>query len=333
MKRDFLRDDDFTPSEYQQVLEWALEFEKNHAFKQPFAKDLNDLTSVRDAVAVIFDKSSTRTRVSFETGVVELGGHPLIIDGASSQMGRGESIADTARVLDKMVKMVVWRTFGQERVEEMAKYAKIPVINSLTDEFHPCQIVTDLACAAWYITQRKGVHIKDAVRGLQGKTLVYFGDGANNMAHSYLLGSVNAGVNVRIACPEEYSPNIEIVSKAKEIGKKTGASVLVTRNPEEGMKDADIVTTDAWLSMGMDVSEKGVRQAAFLPYQVNAETMKLAKPDALFMHCLPAYRGQEVTEDVIDNFVEDGGNSCVFKEAEFRLHAQKAIMTFLAQNQ
>jgi ornithine carbamoyltransferase len=264
---------------------------------------------------VIFDKPSTRTRSSFSIGVAELGGYPLVIDKSGSQLGRGEPVADTARVLDRMAYGVVWRTFGQDRVEEMAKYSTHPVVNALTDEFHPCQILADFQT----IAEHRG-----GVDNLKNQTIAYLGDAANNMSNSYLLGGAVAGMNVRVAGPNGYLPDPQIVADAEAIASETGGSVLVTTDPKEAVAGADCVFTDTWVSMGEE-SEYAIRSKPFWDYQVNAELMSYAKEDAIFQHCLPAYRGKEVTSEVID-----GPQSVVWDEAGNRLHAQKALLTWLA---
>ena len=284
--RHMLRDDDINHAEQKQILELGMKFRENRFYRQPFAGP--------QAVAVLFDKPSTRTRSSFSIGVAELGGYPLVIDKSGSQRGRGEPVADTARVLTSMAYSIVWRTFGQDRVEEMAKYATCPVVNALTDQFHPCQVLADLLT----IAQHRG-----GVDALPGKTIAYLGDSANNMANSYLLGGATAGMNVRIAGPFGYLPDPAIVA------------------------DADCIFTDTWVSMGEE-AEYAIRSKPFRDYQVNDELMALAKPDALFQHCLPAYRGKEVTASVID-----GPQSVVWDEAENRLHAQKALLTWLIGQQ
>lgn len=309
MTRHFLRDDDLTPAEQAQVLELGLELAQNRYLKRTFEGP--------QAVAIIFDKPSTRTRVSFSAGVAEMGGYPLVIDAAGSQLGRGEPIPDTARVLTRMTSAIVWRTFGQENVEQMAQYATVPVINSLTDQFHPCQILADLLTVA----QHKG-----GVEALKGLTLTYVGDSANNMAHSYLLGGVTAGMHVRIGGPAGYLPDPAIVSDAEKIAAQTGGSVLVTTDPAQAFQGADVIATDTWVSMG-DEANASERALPFVPFQVNEEAMSIAAKDALFLHCLPAYRGKEVTEGVID-----GPQSVVWDEAENRLHAQKALMAWLVEN-
>jgi ornithine carbamoyltransferase len=306
--RHFLRDDDLTPAEQREVLELGLAFRRNRFLRTPLQGP--------QAVAVIFDKPSTRTRVSFSVGVAELGGYPLVIDAASSQLGRGEPIADTTRVLDRQASAIVWRTFGQDRVEEMAAVSAVPVVNALTDAFHPCQILADLLTVA---------QLRGGVDALPGKTLTYLGDAANNMAHSYLLGGVTAGMHVRVSGPAAYLPDPAIVADAERIAQGTGGSVLVTTDAAQAVTGADVVATDTWVSMG-DEASAADRELPFLPYQVNGELMALAAPDAIVLHCLPAYRGKEITADVID-----GTQSAVWDEAENRLHAQKALLTWLLE--
>lgn len=306
MIRHFLRDDDLTPAEQREVLELALAFRRDRYYSQPFAGP--------QAVAVLFDKPSTRTRVSFSVGIAELGGFPLVIDAGTSQMGRGETVADTARVLGRQVAAIVWRTHGQERIEEMADAAGVPVVNALTDEFHPCQILADLAAVA---DARGGV---DALAGL---ALAYLGDGANNMAHSYLLGGATAGMHVRVGTPEAYLPDPAIVERASQIAATTGGSVAVVHTHDEAASGADVLATDTWISMG-DEAEAAQRATVFTPFQINAATLAAATPGAQVLHCLPAYRGKEITAEVLD-----GPQSIVWDEAEYRLHAQKALLTWL----
>jgi ornithine carbamoyltransferase len=262
-------------------------------------------------VAVIFDKTSTRTRISFAVGIAELGGSPLIIDAQTSQLGRGEPIADTARVLDRQVAAIVWRTFGQARIEEMAAASSVPVVNALTDEFHPCQILADLQT----VRQHKG-----ATAGLK---LVYLGDGANNMAHSYLLGGATAGMHVVVGSPAEYQPDPAILARAAEIAAETGGSVAWTADAAAAVDSADVVATDTWVSMGQE-AEAADREAPFVPYAVTSELLAKAKPDAIVLHCLPAYRGKEIDAAVID-----GPQSVVWDEAANRLHAQQALLSWL----
>jgi ornithine carbamoyltransferase len=303
MPRHLLRDDDLTPAEQLEVLDLAAELKRDRYGHRPLAGPR--------PIAVIFDKSSTRTRVSFEAGIAQLGGHPLIIDANSSQLGRGETIGDTARVLSRMVDAVVWRTAGQERIEEMAAAASIPVINALTDQFHPCQVLADLQT----IRERHG--------RLAGLTLTYLGDGANNMAHSLLLGGVTAGLHVRVAAPDGFQPDPDVVSDAKGRGIETGGSVALIADPEEAVTGANVLVTDTWVSMGQE-SDGLDRRAPFLPFQINAALLGHADPNAIVLHCLPAHRGDEITDEVMD-----GPSSAVWDEAENRLHAQKALLSWL----
>lgn len=310
MTRHFLRDDDITPAEQKEILELGLAFRSNRFERTP-------LTGPR-AVAVIFDKPSTRTRVSFSVGVAELGGYPLVIDAAGSQLGRGEPIEDTARVLDRQVSAIVWRTFGQERVEAMAAASSVPVVNALTDEFHPCQILADLLT----IAQHRG-----GVDALAGQTLTYLGDAANNMAASYLLGGALAGMHVRVAGPADYLPCAAIVADAARIAADTGGSITITSDAHEAVSGADAVATDTWVSMGQE-EEAGTREEPFIPFALDAALLAQAKPDAIVLHCLPAYRGKEISAAVID-----GPQSVVWDEAENRLHAQKALLTWLLEQE
>lgn len=305
MTRHFLRDDDLSPQEQAEVLDLAAKLKQDRFSERPFAGP--------QTVAIIFDKTSTRTRVSFATGVADLGGNPLIINPGEAQLGEKESIADSARVFERMVAAVVWRTYAQSNVEQLAAGTTIPVINALTDDFHPCQILADLLT----IREHKGQ--------LAGLKLVYLGDAANNMAHSYLLGCATAGINVTVAGPAAYQPRADIVSDAERIAGTTGGSVTVTTDPHVAIAGADIVLTDTWVSMGQE-DEKAERLKTFTDFSVTTELMAEAKPDALFMHCLPAFRGYEVAADVID-----GPQSVVWDEAENRLHAQKALMAWLAK--
>lgn len=308
MTHHFLRDDDLSPAQQREVLEMALELRRDRYKVQPFVGP--------KSVAIIFDKHSTRTRVSFLNGVSELGGYPLVIDAQTSQMGRGESIADTARVLERQVSAIVWRTFGQERIEEMAAHSSVPVINALTDQFHPCQILADLATIA---------DARGGVGALAGLDLAYVGDGANNMAHSYLLGGATAGLHVRIGTPEGYEPLAQVVAKAEQIAASTGGSITITHSHDQAVTGADVVATDTWVSMGDDAT-KAAKQEVFAPFQVGDHTLELAAPGAHVLHCLPAYRGHEITASVLD-----GDQSLVWLEAEYRLHAQKALLNWLVE--
>ncbi|GGR32297.1 ornithine carbamoyltransferase [Agromyces mediolanus] len=307
MTRHFLRDDDLSPAEQAEVLELAARLKADRYAERPLAGP--------QTVAVLFDKTSTRTRVSFSVGIADLGGVPLVISSSESQLGGKESVADTARVLERMVSAVVWRTYAQSGLEEMAAGTTVPVVNALSDDFHPCQILADLQT----VRERKGE--------LAGLTLAYFGDGANNMAHSYLLGGVTAGMHVRIAAPADYAPRADLVADAERIAAKTGGSVTVTTDASAAARGADVIVTDTWVSMGQE-SEKAERLATFGDYRVTARLMAEAGAEAVFLHCLPAYRGVEVDAEVID-----GPQSVVWDEAENRLHAQKALLVWLLAKQ
>ncbi|MBC2680822.1 ornithine carbamoyltransferase [Corynebacterium anserum] len=301
LRRHFLADDDVTPAEQAEILQLAAELKANR-----YDNEYRNLLE-RRSVAVLFDKTSTRTRFSFDAGINELGGNPIVVDSGNSQMGKGETYQDTGAVLSRFVSAIVWRTAAHSNLENMAQTATVPIINSLSDDFHPCQILADLQT----IEEKKGK--------LTGLNAIYFGDGANNMAHSYMLGFATAGVNITICAPEGFQPKEEFVVRARRRAEETGATVTVTdKIAATGM---DVVITDTWLSMGMDPNEDRSKLKA---YQVNADVMAEANDGAIFMHCLPAYRGSEVTSEVID-----GPQSVVFDEAENRLHAQKALMVWL----
>lgn len=306
MTRHFLRDDDLTPAEQAEVLDLALKL-KADRFS---AKTLQG----PQTVAVIFDKTSTRTRVSFAVGIADLGGYPLIIDSQGSQMGVKESVADTARVLERQAAAIVWRTYEQSGLEKMAEGTTVPVINALSDDFHPCQLLADLQT----IREHKGA--------LAGLTVAFLGDGASNMGHSYLLACATAGINIRIGAPEGYQPREDVVADARAIAATTGGSVTVTQDAREAVTGADVVVTDTWASMGKE-DQKAQRIVDFAGYQVDSALMAQAKSDAIFMHCLPAYRGYEVSSEVLD-----GPQSVIWDEAENRLHAQKALIVWLLQN-
>lgn len=301
--RHFLRDDDLSPDEQREVLDLAARLKR-----EPFAE--RPLEGPR-SVAVFFDKTSTRTRFSFAAGIAELGGNAIIVNPGEAQLGVKESVADTARVLSRMVDMVVWRTFAHSGLEEMAAHATVPVINSLSDDFHPCQILADLQT----IRERKGE--------LAGLTAAYVGDAANNMGHSYLLGFATAGMHIRVAGPDGYHPRPDIVRDAERIAAETGGSVTVTTDVDAAVAGADAVITDTWVSMGQE-DEKAARVQTFGPYRVTPELMDRAADDAIFLHCLPAYREFEVAPEVID-----GPQSVVWDEAENRVHAQKGLMAWL----
>ncbi|WP_245641979.1 ornithine carbamoyltransferase [Nonomuraea candida] len=300
--RHFLRDDDLSPAEQAEVLDLAAAMKKDRFGWRPFEGP--------QSVAVLFDKPSARTRVSFHAGIGELGGLPLIVDNVSVLMGRGEPAADIARVFDRQVAAIVWRTSGQERIDEMAAHSRVPVVNALTDEFHPCQILADLQT------------IRERLGRTAGLTLTYLGDGANNMAHSYLLGGATAGMHVRIAAPAGYQPDALVLDRAAAIAAGTGGSVATLSDPAAAAEGAHVIATDTWVSMGQDGKDE--RVAALMPYQVNAELLAHAAPDAIVLHCLPAYRDYEITADVLE-----GPRSVVWDQAENRLHAQKALLHWL----
>lgn len=303
MVRHFLKDDDVTPAEQAAILRLAHELKKSPYSQRPYAGP--------KTVALIFDKTSTRTRVSFSVGVSDLGGAPLIIDAQTSQMTGKESVADTARVLDRQVAAIVWRTYAHAGLEEMAANSRVPVVNSLSDEYHPCQILADLMT----VQEHKGE--------LAGLKMAYVGDAANNMANSYLIGGALAGMHVSVAAPAGYAPAAHIVARAAELAATTGGSVSVHVDPAEAVLNADVVTTDTWISMGQE-AEKAKRIAEFAGYTVDDALMVNAKNDAIFLHCLPAYRGYEVSASVLD-----GEQSVIWDEAENRLHAQKALLVWL----
>ena len=305
MTRHFLRDDDLSPAEQTEILDLAASLKLDRFSSKVFAGP--------QTVALIFDKPSTRTRVSFSVGVTELGGAPLVIDSATTQLASKESVADTARVLDRQVAMIVWRTFAQSGLIEMAQNSKVPVINSLSDEFHPCQVLADL------------MTIREKLGSLQGKVLTYIGDAANNMAHSYLLAGATAGMKVRISGPALYQPNAKVLEKAKQIAATTGGSVDCYTDPKLALVDSDVVATDSWVSMGQQ-DQKAEKIEAFDGFRLDAELLAIAKPSAIVLHCLPAYRGLEITDEVLE-----GSQSVVWDQAENRLHAQKALMVWLAQ--
>ena len=305
MTRHFLRDDDLSPAEQLEVLDLAARLKREPYSARPLAGP--------QSAAVFFDKTSTRTRFSFHAGVAELGGNPIIVNPGEAQLGAKESIADTAQVLSRMVSLIVWRTYAHAGLEEMAAHATVPVINSLSDDFHPCQILADLLT----IREHRGT--------LAGLTAAYVGDAANNMGHSYLLGFATAGMHIRVAGPEGYHPRADIVADAERIAASTGGSVTVITDPIAAVEGADAVITDTWVSMGQE-DETAARIETFGAYRVTPELMAHAAADAIFLHCLPAYREFEVAPEVID-----GPQSVVWDEAENRLHAQKALMAWLLE--
>lgn len=302
--KDFIELSDYTADEINFLIDLAIELKR----KQKAGEIYRPLEG--KTVGLIFEKSSTRTRVSFEVGTYQLGGHALFLSKNDIQMGRGETIADTARVMSRYLDGIMIRTFGHENVTELAKYADIPVINGLSDLGHPCQVLADFQT----IVEQKGQ--------LKGLKLAYIGDG-NNMAHSLMIGGARVGLDVYVASPEGYEPDPAVIKQCEQLAAESGATIKVVRDPIEAVRNADAIYTDVWASMGFEEEQK-VREKAFADYQVNEELVSHAKPDYIFLHCLPAHRGEEVSAGVID-----GPNSVIFDEAENRLHAQKAIMAAL----
>jgi ornithine carbamoyltransferase len=303
MIRHFLRDDDLTPAEQSAVLDLAARMKADRFALRPLAGPRS--------VAVLFDKQSLRTRISFDAGIAELGGHPMVVDTQLTHFGRGESLSDAGRVLSRYVSAIVLRTHGDERLAQLAAGATVPVINALTDGFHPCQLLADL------------LTIRERCGGTAGRTLAYVGDAANNMAHSYLIAGATAGMHVRVAGPSGYDPSPVVVARADEIAAWTGGSVQVLRDPAEAADGADVIATDTWSSMGHEDDGRD-RLTPFWPYQVNKDLLAVAAPEAVVLHCLPAHRGEEITDEVLD-----GPQSAVFDQAENRLHAQKALLAWL----
>jgi ornithine carbamoyltransferase len=300
--RHFLSLKDFSKEEIIEIINLGLKIKKetkNRIF-QPYLKNMN--------LAMIFEKSSTRTRVSFETGINQLGGNGLFLSSKDIQLGRGEPIKDTARVVSRMVDLIMIRTFGQERLEEFAQFSQVPVINGLTDKYHPVQLLAD------YMTM---IELKK-----ENGICAYIGDG-NNMTHSWMILASKLGLELRVATPQNYEPLNEVKEMCEEFSKKSGAKIIYTNDPKEAVKDADIVTTDTWVSMGQE-EEKEKRIKDFKGYEVNNKLMSLAKDDAIFLHCLPAYRGYEVSEEIFESHADE-----IFREAENRLHAQKGLMVWL----
>jgi len=300
--RHFLRDDDVTPAELTQILDTADMFKKDRTGYTPLAGK---------AVAVVFEKNSTRTRLSFEVGIAQLGAQPVIVDGRTSQLGREETIEDTSRVLSRFVDAVAIRTFAQGRINALAGVSTVPVVNALTDEFHPCQVLADLQT----VRERKGA--------LAGLIMTYLGDGANNMAHSLMLGGANAGMTVRVSAPSGFGPHPQFVDAARQRAADTGGGVELIEDPQAAVDGADVLVTDTWVSMGQE-NDGLDRIGPFRPYQINAALLGRANADAIVLHCLPAHRGFEITDEVID-----GPASAVWDEAENRLHAQKALLALL----
>ncbi|MQM24569.1 ornithine carbamoyltransferase [Glycomyces albidus] len=300
-QKHFLKDDDLTPAEQAEVLDLAAKLKHDRYGHRALAGP--------KSVAVVFEKPSTRTRISFDVGIAELGGHSVVIDAQSTQLGRGETVADTARVLSRYVSAIVIRTFGDDRLAELAEHATVPVVNALTDGWHPCQLLADLQTIAEH-------------KPLKGTSIAYVGDAAFNMGNSTVIASSLAGMHVRIGAPTGYQPADDVLERAAQINAATGGSVTVTADPVEAVAGADVVSTDAWVSMGMADSAK--RFGDLHPYQLNADLLAHAADDAIVLHCLPAHRGEEITDDVID-----GPHSRVFDQAENRLHAQKALLAWI----
>ncbi|MFY1632448.1 ornithine carbamoyltransferase [Solwaraspora sp. WMMB335] len=303
MIRHLLRDDDLSPAEQATVLDLAVEMKADRYGHRPLAGPRS--------VAVLFDKQSLRTRLSFDAGIAELGGNPIVVDTQATHFGRGETLADAARVLSRYVAAIVMRTYGDERLAEVAAGAGVPVVNALTDGFHPCQLLADL------------LTVREHCGGTAGRTLTYVGDAANNMANSYLLAGATAGMHVRVSGPPGHDPSPAVVARAGEIAAWTGGSVQVIRHPREAVDGADVVATDTWTSMGQEGDGRN-RRTPFWPYQVNKDLLAAASPDVVVLHCLPAHRGEEITDEVLD-----GAHSAVFDQAENRLHAQKALLAWL----
>ncbi|OWV05018.1 ornithine carbamoyltransferase [Micromonospora wenchangensis] len=305
MIRHLLADDDLTPAEQSAVLDLAARMKADRFGFTPLAGPRS--------VAVLFDKQSLRTRISFDAGIAELGGHPLVVDTQVTHFGRGETLADAGRVLSRYVAAIVLRTHGDDRIAEVAAHATVPVVNALTDGYHPCQLLADL------------LTVREHCGGTAGRTLAYVGDAANNLAHSYLLAGATAGMHVRVAGPAGFQPDPGVLGRAEKIAAGTGGSVRALVDPVEAVRDADVVATDTWTSMGQE--DDGLdRITPFLPYQVNTALLGHARSDVKVLHCLPAHRDEEITSEVLD-----GPHSVVFDQAENRLHAQKALLTFLLE--
>ncbi len=298
MKRDFLKFRDLSKEETLSLIDRAIQLKKG--------VDKNACPLIGKSIGMLFEKPSTRTRISFEVGIYQLGGQPIYMTPSEIQLSRGETIEDTARVLSRYLNAVVIRTFSQEKLERFAQYASVPVINALTDSYHPCQVLADL------------MTIKERFQDLEGVKLAYIGDG-NNVANSLVEAAIVVGFSLFIACPEGYEPSPEVLDEAHE----TGANVVILREPKEAVAGADVIYTDVWISMGQE-QEKEERLKRFRPFQINKDLLKCARADTIVMHCLPAHRGQEITDDVID-----GPQSVVFDQAENRLHAQKALLEWL----
>jgi len=300
MKRDFVNFEDLTKDEVLQILDYADYIKKN-----PFSSDVLKNKSI----GLIFMKPSTRTRLSFEVGVYQLQGQPIYIQGSSTQLSRGEDIKDTARVMSRYLDGIVIRTYSHQEVEDLAKYGSIPVINALTDYQHPCQVLADLQT------------IKEQFGKIEGLKLAYVGDG-NNMANTLLIACAQMGIHISVATPPLYEPNAKAVKKAIDFAKETKVDVEILNDPVEAVKGADVIYTDVWISMGQE--EDKSKKELFKRFTVNKELLKYANKNAVVMHCLPAHKGEEITEDVFENFAD-----IIFNQAENRLHAQKALLNFI----
>ncbi|MBO0842318.1 MAG: ornithine carbamoyltransferase [Nocardioides sp.] len=303
MTRHFLRDDDLTAAEQAEVLALAVRLKADPYGSKPLAGPVT--------VACIYDKPTLRTQASFSAGIAELGGHPMTVDGSLAGIGVRESVPDVARVLGRQSGAIVWRTYAQSRLEELAQWAGVPVVNALTDEFHPCQLIADLLT----LVERTG--------DLAGLTATFLGDAACNMGNSWALAGSLAGMHVRFGAPEGSAPDAAVLARASEIAAETGGSVTVVTDAAKAAEGADVLVTDTWVSMGKE-AEAAERVARFSPYALTSEIVDHADPDAVVLHCLPAYRGKEIAAEVID-----GPRSLVWDEAENRRHAQKAILAYL----
>ena len=306
MIRHFLADDDLTPEEQAEVLDLAATYKLDRWGYKPLAGP--------QSVAVIFDKPSLRTRLSFEAGIAELGGNPIIVDAQTTHFGRGETLADAGRVMSRYVSAIVVRTHGDDRLTELASGVTVPVINALTDGYHPCQLLADLQT------------VRERLGATKGVKLAYVGDAANNMAHSYLLAGATAGMHVRVSAPAGFDPSPAVVARAAEIAAWTGGSVEMLRDPREAAAGVDVIATDTWVSMGQEGDGRD-RLTPFRPYQVSSGLLAAASRDAIVLHCLPAHRGEEITDEVMD-----GPRSAIFDQAENRLHAQKALLSWLVEH-
>lgn len=305
MTRHFLRDDDLTPAEQAEVLALAATFKAAPYDHKPLAGPRT--------VALVFDRPTLRTQVSFTAGIAELGGNPMTVDGGLAAMGSRESVEDVARVLGRQASSIVWRTAHQSDLETMAAYSGVPVVNALTDEFHPCQLLADLQT----VQEHRGT--------LAGVRAAFVGDGACNMGNSWVLAGALAGMHIVVGSPEGFAPDADVVKRAQELAEQTGGSVTLETDPVVAVTGADVVITDTWISMGRE-EESAERLRLFTEYAVTPALLAHAKADAIVMHCLPAYRGKEIAADVID-----GPQSVVWDEAENRRHAQKAILAWLAE--